>query len=941
VLSGDVRMQEKVVAFGPFQLFRSKRVLLEGDKLVRIGDRALDILIALVDRAGEIVSKKELMNYAWPNTVVEDNNLRVHVAAVRKMLGDGHGRERYIVNVAGRGYKFIAAVNRIHAASPVAEQPESRVRSTLPAPLTRIVGRDDVIKSLIGQLPRRRLVTIVGPGGIGKTTVAIAAAEQVSDSFQRVCFVDLSTVEDPSMVLSVLQAVLGISAVKDDLVASLVAYLVNVHILIVLDNCEHVIECATELVERIIRATTTVTILATSREPLLAEGEQLCNLEPLQSPSESERISAELALSFPAVQLFVERAMNGFEHFDLTDSNVSSVADICRGLDGIPLAIELVAARASLFGVHALSEEMGDDLLLTTKGRRTARSRHQSLRATYDWSYKTLEAVEQLIFRRLSVFKGLFSVDSAVALVSGRGLADADVLDSVMSLVGKSLLTADLSGDAIRYRFLRTTRAYASEQLAASDELAEMLRRHAEHVRALLEGAIGRWHEITRQEWLTQYGSLMDDVRSALEWAFAPGGNVELGAALTVGSLPFGFQFSLIDESRKRAVLALEALAHMSPAKPLWELRINNFLGSLLYHTGSPKELVMATIGRAHTLAQKTGVPQDSIEPLISLASLNALYGDFEAATAAIAELDTLSRQLDDLPAILLADRVGAQVYHLSGDHVRARLLAERVLRYPQLAIPLVYGQTPVDRQVSMRVLLSRLLWLEGLADQAEQIAAEAVQLAALDSPTSMCQALGLAACPIAFWRGDAESASRLTKKISDYSRRYNFDLWTKLSACYEFAVELCFRGADIARLDEARVSPAVPEGAFYREMLCTIHPYWIDETVADRARKRLSGWATAEILRLVGALHLHGRAPSCDDAESYYRDVLQLTREQHALAWELRTVTDLARLLRNRGRKHDALEVLWPVYSQFSEGMDTTDLVAARELIQALEAES
>jgi predicted ATPase/DNA-binding winged helix-turn-helix (wHTH) protein len=943
VPSRNTGIPEKVLTFGPFQLFRSQRILRQGSKTVRLGDRALDILIALVDRAGEIVSKNELLHYAWPDTVVEENNLRVHIAAIRKILGDGHGGERYIVNVARRGYRFVATVSRIDLSPPDSETDATDATSgtVLPAPLTRIVGRDDTIRALVAQVPRRRLVTIVGPGGVGKTTVAIAVAEQVAGSFQRVSFVDLSAVEDPAQVHSVLETAIGFSALKDDPIGSLIAYLMDASILIVLDNCEHVIAYVAELVERILRATSRMSILATSREPLLAEGEYVYNLEPLLSPSDSTRLLAESALSFSAVQLFVERAMNGLEGFDLTDANANAVVAICRRLDGIPLAIELVAARVGLLGMHALGNDLGDDLILTTKGRRTARSRHQSLRATLDWSYRTLDQSEQVLFRRLSVFKASFSVESAVALAAGGGGDTGSVLDTLMSLVGKCLLTADLGGQSIRYRLLQTTRAYASERLRESGERPEMLRLHAEHVRELLEGAVSHWEKTTRQEWLARYGSLLDDVRAALEWAFAPEGNIELGTALTVGSLPYGFQFSLIDESKQRATLALEVLARMSPPKLLWEIRINNSLGSLLYHTGAPRATVMAILHRAYALAQQTSAPQDSIEPLISLATLYSMYGDISAALDSTAKLEALARRMDDSIAILIADRVGAQIYHFSGYHTKARLLAERVLRYPSRTIPLAYGQTPVDRQVSMRVVLSRILWIEGHPDQAHRVAAEAIKLAASDGPTAMCQVLGFAACPIAFWRGDFVAAEKLTKMLADYSRRYNFDRWTTLSDCYELALRLlCGRvdGPGVSR----RASPdQVPEGAAYRELLCTIHDYWLDEVTVERARNLLSGWANPEVLRLAAARCLRGSGVDAAAVESDLRTSLQIARDQKALAWELRTSTSLAVLLQRQGRGTEALSTMQLIYAKFTEGLDTADLVAAKALIEELESRS
>lgn len=269
----DTAASEQALAFGPFQLFRSQKMLLESGRPMRLGSRAFEILVALVERAGEVVGKNELTACAWPNMFVEESNLRVHVAAIRRILGDGQGQARYIINVSGRGYSFIAPVTRIDGPQP-AVQSANKARRALPAPLTRAIGRDEAVSAVVGQVSRRRLVTIVGPGGVGKSTVALAAAEQLAEPYaQRVCFADLAAVEDAALVPAALATVIGISALVRDPIGSLIANLRDARMLIVLDNCEHVIAVAAELVERVLHSAPDVTVLATSREPLLAEGE--------------------------------------------------------------------------------------------------------------------------------------------------------------------------------------------------------------------------------------------------------------------------------------------------------------------------------------------------------------------------------------------------------------------------------------------------------------------------------------------------------------------------------------------------------------------------------------------------------------------------------------------------------------------------------------------
>jgi predicted ATPase/DNA-binding winged helix-turn-helix (wHTH) protein len=925
-------MQEQAIAFGPYLLFRSRKVLLESNRPVHLGSRAMDILIALVERAGEVVTKNELMRYAWPNTVVEENNLRVHVTAIRKSLGDGQGNARYIVNMTGRGYSFVAPVTRLDARIS-AEDPQGRTSNALPGSLTHVVGRDEVIAVVVAQVPGRRLVSITGPGGVGKTTVGLAAAQRLGKLYQRVCFVDLSVIEDVALVAPTLATAIGISALTKDPLASLIAYLRAGRFLLVLDNCEHVISRAAELAERLVKDTDAVAILATSREPLLAAGEYVCDLEPLRSPAPSADLTATVALEYPAIQLFVERAIGGLDSFELTDENVHAVAAICRRLDGIPLAIELVAARVNVFGVEALGKSFGDDMLLATKGRRTAGTRHQSLRATLDWSYHILAPVEQTILRRLAVFTGLFSAEAAAAVLSGDALATTPVLDALISLVSKSLLTTDVGGPGIRYRLLHTTRAYAAARLAASDERTEMLRRHAEYFRSLLEASVDDWERMTRPQWLAQYGVMIDDVRAATDWAFGPGGNLELAVALTVASLPFGFQLSLINETVKRATLALEVLERATPARPHWVIRINNMLASLLMFTGVPDEVVLARIQKTLTLARNNGVSHDLIEPLISQSVVQWQQGDFAAALQTTSTLEETAQALGDGVAKLVADRVAAQTHHFLGSHERARSLAERVLRHPALTIPLRYKAFTVDRKVSMRIILARIAWLEGRADQAERIAAEALELAASDGVASMCQALGLAACPIAFWRGDLSAAARLSQNLLEYSRRFTFDRWSTFASCYQLSARRRLDDTTDAEVRAPEIESAVPEGAFFRETLSTIWEDWIDQPTLDRARRGLCGWAGPEILRAAAERCL----VHTESSVGLYEESRRLAQSQNALAWELRSTMSLARIWSKQGRQREAAEALRSVYARFDEGFETADLQRARKLLDRL----
>ena len=337
-------MDEEAFVFGAFRLLPAQRILLEDGKPLHLGSRALDVLLALVECAGDTIHKDQLIARTWPDTVVDEGTLRVHVAALRKALGDGRGGNRFIANIPGRGYSFVAPVRREQGQQAAALPNRSALGGNLPAQVTRVIGRSEIVATVVARLAHQRFLTIVGPGGIGKTTVAVAAAEVLSASYaDGVWFVSLASLQDPALVPSAVSAVLGSPPGLGDPLSSLVVWLRDKRALIIIDNCEHVVSAAAVTAEAMLKAAPQVAILATSREPLRAEGEWLLRLPSLEVPPESSGLTAAEALSFPAVELFHERAVATLDGFDLADADIPIALEICRRLDGVPLASQLRA----------------------------------------------------------------------------------------------------------------------------------------------------------------------------------------------------------------------------------------------------------------------------------------------------------------------------------------------------------------------------------------------------------------------------------------------------------------------------------------------------------------------------------------------------------------------------------------------------------------------
>jgi predicted ATPase/DNA-binding winged helix-turn-helix (wHTH) protein len=457
--------------FGPFKLDTHRRVINQAGSPLHLGSRAREILTTLLERAGETVGKQELMARVWPHRFVDEGTLRVHISALRKALRAGEPGGHYIENVTGYGYRYVG---------PVTQRSVTEQVPGVRFPSVPLIGRAGPISTITESLPNRRLVTIVGPGGVGKTAVAMACADRLRASYpDGVCLVDLSGDTDSFSIARSVAAALGLPKDPKDVLSAVIQYLKSRRTLVVLDSCERVVDAAAVLAEDLLGELPNVDVIATSREPLRAKGEWLVRLGPLDLPAPPTPRTAEQALEFSAIQLFVERASASLPNFELHDADASAVVDICRRLDGLPLPIELAAARVDLFGVRGLAARLHDGLGLLTRGYRTAVPRHQSLRALLAWSYQTLTPFEQIVLQRLAVFTAPFDLASATAVVIDEAIDATDALDILANLTAKSLLLADAAGGQILYRLFEASRAFALEKLQYSADLADIRRRHA------------------------------------------------------------------------------------------------------------------------------------------------------------------------------------------------------------------------------------------------------------------------------------------------------------------------------------------------------------------------------------------------------------------------------------------------------------------------------
>ena len=943
--------RERAFSFGPFRLLPSRQLLLEGERPVRLGNRSLEILTALVERPGELVTKAELMARVWPGIVVEEANLRVQITALRKALGEGRPGHRYVASISGRGYRFVAPVEPSEL-GPVAPTATVQRMHNLPPSLIRTIGRADTLGALLGRLQQHRLVSIVGPGGIGKTTVALAATDTLMPAYDHgIWFVDLAPLRDPRLVPSTLASALGLTIRSHDILNGLTTYLRDKRLLILLDNCEHVIGAAAFVAEQIMTDAPAVHILATSREPLRLRHEHVHRLPPLASPPRRSDPTAAEALSFPAVQLFVERATASREDFELSDLDAPIVSDICRKLDGIALAIELAAARIDAFGIHQLAALLNDEFRLRNQGRRTAPARQQTLAATLDWSYKLLSEDERVILRRLSVFAGDFTLESACAVAAGRHIAVLDVVGGVANLVAKSLISADVSGVAVRYRLLDTTRAYAIEKLRESGEAPLASRAHAEFCRDLLDRAQAEWARRSTDEWLAIYRQEVDNIRAALDWAFSTGGDPAIGVSLAAAAAVLLFDLAQLYACVANAERALDVIEAESRNDLHSEMRLRSALGAALVYTRGPGEATDAAWLRALELATELGAADHEARALWGLWNAR-LYGGSPRIALGFAErFCDLAAKLGETAKLLMGERVTAISRHYLGEQAEARRILESMLsRYERDLHRWHTAGFRVDHGIVGRANLARVLWLQGASDQALSMSQGSVADAqALGHVMTLLYVLSETAIPLALLVGDLDAAERLTALLLDPAARHGFFIWEVCGRCFE-AIRLV-RATDLrtglpllrAAVGKLRhtgfeahttfilgmLAEAMCDAGDIEEGLVTV-----DEGLA-RCETYEDRWCISELLRVKG--RLAWAKGSVAAAEENFQEASAWARRQGALSWELRAVTCLAQLRYRTGDVADAYELLSSVHDRFTEGQDTSDLRTARAWIGTL----
>lgn len=926
--------------FGAYVLRESQRRLEHNGKPVRLGSRSFDILLQLLRRAGEVVSKDELLASVWAGVVVEEASVRVHMSTLRKALAEADAADEareWIVSIPLKGYSFTGQVARqsvlpTPTPAPGAVAPHAAEPFTPPPlRLTPLVGREADTERLLQALQQRRLVTVVGLGGIGKTSLAtrVAGMAHSHASGAPTAFADLASLASGEHVLSTLARALGAPLDGSDIFRLLERRLRAQRVLLLVDNCEHVLDTLVPLLARLLAALPELQVLATSREALRLEGEFVLRLAPLAVPPELD-VGLQQALQSPAVRLLVDRAESaGAPAFGEADA--AALVKVARQLDGIPLAIELVAGRLGMQSLDDLVQRLDDHLRLYSRGSRSALPRHHTLAAALDWSVALLDADELRLLRRLSVFRGSFDVEAALSMVADA--PDSDLaLDALLALVGKSLVSFDAGNAVSPYRLLDTTRSYAGRLLAESEEREPVLRRHALHMLDVMNAATAELPSLSVPQWHERYAHRLDDVRYAIDQCRLRH-DLKTASDLMVASAPLWFHAAQIAEYRERLVQAL----HSEEAQPRQDIEtitwLHIALTNALWHTHGPVPEMQQACERAFASAHASRAPLLELQARWGMCIFQVTRGDYNAGLRNAHGLNEFALALREPAALNLAHRMMALAHHFCGDLQASHDHGNQALRVRLGTRRMRGNMFQVDANVASNTFLARTLWLQGAPDRARAASAEAIQDAlATGQALSLCFAL-FGACPVALWSGDLPLARQYVALMLRETTHRGLTFWNQWADCFALGLQaLTQPWEDVAAsAQQAWVDLDDPR----KEMLITFRPEFVDDAMVLRAWQGHGPWCAAEIWRAAGWRQQQRGA--LDEAQSLYTRAHDTARRQGAHLWAVRAALSLARLWPGANRDDPARKALEEALAPLEPGAKFEERSQAEALLAAL----
>ncbi|GLU30998.1 winged helix-turn-helix domain-containing protein [Trinickia caryophylli] len=936
-----------MVKIGTLLVNFERREIQRNGLMLRVSARAFDILEVLFRANGSIVTKDKIIEAVWRNQIVEENCLQVHVAALRKVLD---ADRELIKTVNGRGYMLV----------PFSGVPrEAAVTAALP-PITPLIGRDEDVSLIRAQLRQTPVVTLVGAGGIGKTALAYCIARTLSEEREgSVHFVELASSTSREAVIATLAVALQADpsqAMRDP--RSLLSGLHTRRAFLVLDNAEHVIDSVAGIVEALISGPNAPGVLVTSREPLAIRGEAVIRVEPLPVPPRDA--SSEEILAYGAVEMFLLRARNLAPGCASDAASIHLVADICRRLEGLPLAIELAAARVATLGVKGVAARLDDRLNLLSGGLRSALPRHQTLRATFDWSYGLLDAEARAVFRCLAFFSGAFTFDAVCSVALEPGVPIAVAIASLGELAAKSLLAVEFHGAIALYRLTESTRAYAMEKLRDGGEVKRVAYRHLRYLQRQIEDRSALTPYRTEGQPLGHPS--LDEARSAWDWAFSAEGDPALGVALAGSLVGTLLDTSHAHECRERAEHALATLDSLpiGTIDAVCEMRLCSAYAASLILTGGTASDAARLWNRVLERAQSSDHEIFAARAQWGLWNVAMTSGDIHAALRFATRFDARAQSEGTPWQKLCASATLAATLHCFGEHAQARERLERTLCALETLGQPAHEESglAVDPRIFGTGTLARIAWLQGDTALALQLVERAINFLRADIlEPSLCHLLAVLAVPLELACGEIEAASHHIGLLRSQAALNRFDGWQDYGQCLAGQLELETGNPEGLKHLEAGLAALASRG--YRRLtaplICTYAQALAERGRIEEAITKLDdaqrhceahgdlGFA-AELVRVRGVVELanarrhqargsQSEMPYVEAGRRYLREAMALAREQSARLFELRAALDLGESFAKSGDAKEALAVLRPFSAFTPQACGTPRLPEARKL--------
>lgn len=770
--SGPVR-EMVVLMLGRYAIDRERRCLVNGHDVISLGGRAFDVLVALLDAKGAIVTKDALIERVWEGRFVNENAIEAQIHALRRSLGSDRN---LIKTVAGRGYCLVDV-----------EAPRLPPPTNLRPDLSSSVARDDLQAEIRASLKQHRLVTLIGPGGIGKTRLSRHAGSAVLDQFpDGVWMVELAPVDSDRFICTAIAGVLDINLSDPGDLGSLVQALSGQTCLLLLDNCEHLLDAVAAIAFEVLSGCPGVRILATSREALQIDGERIIRIPALGLPREGAQIQD--CLSSSAVQLFVQRFVAGSGSLEL-QRDLPSLVEICRHVDGIPLAIEMAAAAARTLGVKQVLHELGTSLSILGVARRAAEPRQQTMEATIEWSYRLLAASEQRVFRSLGILSGAFAAE-AVAVVTA--MPRATLVNILSSLASKSLLTVVSTEQGALFHQLEPMRQYARARLDEAGEYRTVAARHAALMLDVFQRADAEIEKLPTGDWIAWYKPHLPGLRQALEWCLGEGKDVGTGAKLVVAAEPLWLHLSLVRE----LLDFIEAtIMHVrdDPDLPPDVMKLEVARGCALLYVAGSTTSTREALGHSLAHARRMGDGVAQIRSLWALAVASVNAGLNENAVGYADELTQIANLKGSRTDKLIACRARGAVHHVIGRQDLAQAELEEFLgNYKEPVCNSPTSRFHFDQQVAGLAFYARVLWLRNDIVRALNAARQALERAVeLDHTYSICHALAQACIPLALDQGHHEAAALYVQELQEVSNAHRLSVWMFWSQAYRACLDM------------------------------------------------------------------------------------------------------------------------------------------------------